>query len=50
MNTRLTGKVADVVPESINLEDIAEIPIFNRIHELNKREMMAVYHYLLQQN
>ncbi|MFP5111939.1 ATP-binding cassette domain-containing protein [Bacillaceae bacterium C204] len=49
VNTWLTGKVMDVVPESINQEDIAEIPIFNRIRELNKREMMAVYHYLLQQ-
>lgn len=42
----LTGKVSDVVTESLNLELVAEIPIFNRIRELNKQEMMAIYQFL----
>jgi hypothetical protein len=46
----LTGKVSDVVAESLNLEAVADIPIFNRIRELNKREMMAVYQFLEQIN
>ncbi|WP_139999001.1 ATP-binding cassette domain-containing protein [Paenibacillus paridis] len=44
----LTGKVSDVVTDSLNIVAVAEIPIFNRIRELNKQEMMAVYHYLEQ--
>ncbi|MBS4194285.1 ATP-binding cassette domain-containing protein [Lederbergia citri] len=50
VQTWLTGKVRDVVPESWNLEAVADIPIFNRIRELNKREMMEVYQYLEQNN
>ncbi|WP_141501234.1 ATP-binding cassette domain-containing protein [Paenibacillus luteus] len=46
----LTGKVSDVVTDSLNIEAVAEIPIFNRIRELNKQEMMAVYQYLEQNN
>jgi excinuclease UvrABC ATPase subunit len=42
----LTGKVSDVVTESLNLESVADIPIFNRIRELNKQEMMAIYQFL----
>jgi excinuclease UvrABC ATPase subunit len=46
IQTWLTGKVSDVVTESKNLETVAHIPIFNRIRELNKRDMMAVYQSL----
>ncbi|MGE7915646.1 ATP-binding cassette domain-containing protein [Lysinibacillus xylanilyticus] len=42
----LTGKVSDVMTESLNLESVADIPIFNRIRELNKQEMMAIYQFL----
>ncbi|MGA3599838.1 ATP-binding cassette domain-containing protein [Lysinibacillus agricola] len=42
----LTGKVSDVVTESLNLESVVDIPIFNRIRELNKQEMMAIYQFL----
>ena len=31
-------------------EAVADIPIFNRIRELNKRDMMAVYQCLEQNN
>ena len=40
-------KVRDVVEESLITEAVADIPIFNRIRELNKRDMMAVYQCLL---
>ena len=50
VQTWLTGKVSDVVDESLYTEAIADIPIFNRIRELNKREMMAVYQCLEQNN
>ncbi|MBV7506621.1 ATP-binding cassette domain-containing protein [Bacillus sp. sid0103] len=46
VQTWLTGKVSDVVPDY--LEAVAEIPIFNRIRELNKRDMLAVYQCLEQ--
>jgi excinuclease UvrABC ATPase subunit len=46
----LTGKVSDVVAESQMSEAVADIPIFNRIRELNKRDMMAVYQALEQNN
>ena len=45
VRTWLTGKVSDVVTDGIT-EAVAQIPIFNRIRELNKRDMMAVYHSL----
>lgn len=48
MQTWLTGKVSDVVSKSLNIEAVADIPIFNRIRELNKQEMMAVYQFLEQ--
>jgi len=44
VQTWLTGNVSDVVPES--LEAVADLPIFSRIRELNKRDMMAVYQSL----
>ncbi|GGI11022.1 ATP-binding cassette domain-containing protein [Gottfriedia solisilvae] len=47
VQTWLTGKVSDVVEESQITEQVADIPIFNRIRELNKRDMMAVYQILL---
>ncbi len=50
VKTWLTGKVRDVVAESLNLEAVADIPIFNRIRELNKQEMMAIYQFLEQNN
>ncbi|MDQ0268572.1 ATP-binding cassette domain-containing protein [Cytobacillus purgationiresistens] len=50
VNTWLTGTVSDVVAESLNIEAVADIPIFNRIRELNKRDMMAVYQCLEQNN
>ncbi|WP_405176665.1 ATP-binding cassette domain-containing protein [Paenibacillus sp. FSL H8-0261] len=46
VQTWLTGNVSDVMSESSNIDAVADIPIFNRIRELNKQEMMAVYHYL----
>ncbi|OBZ12720.1 ATP-binding cassette domain-containing protein [Bacillus sp. FJAT-26390] len=46
----LTGKVSDVVAYSFMLEAVADIPIFNRLRELNKRDMMAVYQFLEQNN
>ncbi|NHC39788.1 ATP-binding cassette domain-containing protein [Bacillus sp. MM2020_1] len=48
--TWLTGKVRDVVAESLYTEAVADIPIYNRIRELNKRDMMAVYRCLEQNN
>ena len=50
VETWLTGKVSDVVDESLYIEAVADIPIFNRIRELNKRDMMAVYQCLEQNN
>ncbi|KMN42077.1 ATP-binding cassette domain-containing protein [Bacillus sp. LK2] len=50
VQTWLTGKVSDVVDESLRTEDVAGILIFNRIRELNKREMMAVYECLEKNN
>ena len=46
VETWLTGKVSDVVDESLYNEAVADIPIFNRIRELNKRDLMAVYQCL----
>ncbi|MBT2721895.1 ATP-binding cassette domain-containing protein [Bacillus sp. ISL-46] len=50
VKTWLTGIVSDVVEESLYTEAVADIPIFNRIRELNKRDMMAVYQCLEQNN
>ncbi|MEH7012319.1 ATP-binding cassette domain-containing protein [Neobacillus niacini] len=50
VQTWLTGKVSDVVAESLITEAVADISIFNRIRELNKRDMMAVYQALEQNN
>ncbi|WP_417897692.1 ATP-binding cassette domain-containing protein [Bacillus haimaensis] len=50
VQTWLTGKVSDVVEKSVRIEAVADIPIFNRIRELNKRDMMAVYQCLEQNN
>jgi len=50
VQTWLTGNVSDVVAESLCTEAVADTPIFNRIRELNKREMMAVYQCLEQNN
>ncbi|MDM5155246.1 ATP-binding cassette domain-containing protein [Bacillus sp. DX1.1] len=50
VKTWLTGTVSDVVAESLNIEAVADIPIFNRIRELNKSDMMAVYQCLEQNN
>lgn len=46
VQTWLTGKVSDVVDKSKVNESVADIPIYNRIRELNKQDMMAVYHSL----
>lgn len=46
VKTWLTGKVSDVVDENLLTEAVAQIPIFNRIRELDKRGMMAVYECL----
>lgn len=48
VNTWLTGTVSDVVVEGLYTVAVANIPIFNRIRELNKRDMMAVYQCLEQ--
>ncbi|OIK16860.1 excinuclease ABC subunit A [Bacillus sp. MUM 116] len=50
VKTWLTGTVRDVVDESLYTEAVTDIPIFNRIRELNKRDMMAVYQCLEQNN
>ncbi|WP_102275555.1 ATP-binding cassette domain-containing protein [Cytobacillus massiliigabonensis] len=50
VQTWLTGKVRDVVDQSLRTEEVADIPIFNRIRELNKQDMMAVYQCLEQNN
>ncbi len=50
VETWLTGNVSDVVDESLYTEAVAGIPIFIRIRELNKRDMMAVYECLEQNN
>lgn len=50
VETWLTGTVSDVVIEGSHLEAVANIPIFNRIRELNKQEMMAVYQFLQHNN
>ena len=46
VKTWLTGTVSEIVDESLYTKAVAHIPIFNRIRELNKREMMAVYQCL----
>lgn len=46
MQTWLIGKVRDVVAGSLQTESVADIPIFNRIRELDKRDMMSVYQCL----
>lgn len=46
VETWLTGKVSDVVEKNLYTEAVADIPIFNRIRELNKRDLMAVYQCL----
>lgn len=48
VQTWLTGKVSDVVAEDLLTEGVADIPIFNRIRELDKRDMMSVYQCLEQ--
>jgi transcription elongation factor Elf1 len=50
VQTWLTGTVRDVIAEDLRTEAVADIPIFNRIRELNKRDMMAVYQALEQNN
>jgi excinuclease UvrABC ATPase subunit len=50
VQTWLTGKVKDVVAENLLTDAVRDIPIFNRIRELNKREMMAVYEALEKNN
>jgi excinuclease UvrABC ATPase subunit len=50
VQTWLTGTVRDVVAENLRTEEVADIPIFNRIRELNKRDMKAVYQALEQNN
>jgi excinuclease UvrABC ATPase subunit len=48
VQTWLTGKVSDVVDVSLHTELVADIPIFNRIRELDKRDMMSIYQCLEQ--
>jgi len=50
VQTWLTGKVSEIVPENQLTEEVKDIPIFNRIRELNKHDMMAVYQCLIQNN
>ncbi|MFJ7972393.1 ATP-binding cassette domain-containing protein [Psychrobacillus sp. NPDC096389] len=45
-----SGKVSDVVENNLYSEAVAAIPIFNRIRELNKRDLMAVYQCLEENN
>lgn len=46
VQTWLTGKVSDVIEESLITKAVANIPIFSRIRELNKKDMMSVYQCL----
>ncbi|MER2120182.1 MAG: ATP-binding cassette domain-containing protein [Solibacillus sp.] len=46
VKTWLTGTVSEIVDKSLYTKGVSEIPIFNRIRELNKKEMMAVYQCL----
>ena len=46
VKTWLTGTVSEIVDNNFYTKAVAEIPIFNRIRELNKKEMMAVYQCL----
>ncbi|MDN4607883.1 ATP-binding cassette domain-containing protein [Sporosarcina highlanderae] len=46
VQTWLTGKVSDVIDKNLYTDAVADIPIFNRIRELNKRDMMAIYECL----
>lgn len=48
VETWLTGKVRDVVEQNLYTEAVRDIPIFNRIRELNKRDLLAVYECLVQ--
>jgi len=50
VQTWLTGKVREVIDSGANMEKVADIPIFNRIRELNKLEMMSIYEYLERNN
>lgn len=50
VQTWLTGKVRDVVAERSLTEGVADIPIFNRIRELDKQDMISVYQCLEQGN
>lgn len=50
VQTWLTGTVSEVVDKSLYTKAVANIPIFNRIRGLNKRDMMAVYQCLEQFN
>lgn len=49
VQTWLTGKVRDVVAGLLT-EGVADIPIFNRIRELDKQDMISVYQSLEQNN
>ena len=46
VKTWLLGNVRSVVDGSLYKEAAGDIPIFNRIRELNKQEMMAIYESL----
>ncbi|MCG7342643.1 ATP-binding cassette domain-containing protein [Sporosarcina sp. ACRSL] len=46
VQTWLTGTVRDAVEKDLYTEEVADILIFNRIRELNKRDMMALYECL----
>ena len=50
VKTWLTGTVSDVIEKHLYTAGVADIPIFNRIRELDKRQMMAVYECLEQNN
>lgn len=50
VQTWLTGKVSEIVPENQLTEEVKDLPIFNRIRELNKRDMMSVYQCLILNN
>lgn len=48
--TWLTGKVRDVIDDSLTHGIVADLLVFKRIRELNKQEMMAIYQYLEKNN
>lgn len=48
VQTWVTGKIGDIAEGNVNLGAAAHIPLFSRIRELHKQDMMSVYQLLTQ--